>query len=115
MHDTDSARTEDIELILSMANMLVSGEDEAQAGLGKFQEQWTNNALDLHGLKAFMARLCREKVIAKDILKDITTLIDEVLAHEFKNSAFGKIFEYCRQAGTPQDLELIDVLAGSPA
>lgn len=115
MHDTDSARTEDIELILSMATMLVSGEDEAQAGLGKFQEQWANDKLDLQGLKAFMARLCQEKVIAKDILKDITALIDEVLAREFKHSAFGQIFEYCRQAGTPRDLELIDMLAGAPA
>lgn len=117
MYDTDNTRTEDIELILSMATMLVSGEDEAEAGLGKFQEQWAKDELDLPGLKAFMAKLCREDVIAKDMLKDIAALIDKAVMQEQPQAAeqsfFGRVVEQLRHAGSPQDLAMINMIAGT--
>ena len=121
MYDTDTARTADIELILSMANMLVCGEEEAQAGLIKFQEQWADDQLDLPGLKAFMCKLHREDVIARDMLKDITALIDKAIPldagdRDPKDTAattFEKAVDKLRHSGTAQDLWIINSLTGS--
>lgn len=122
MYDTDTARTADIELILSMANMLVCGEEEAQAGLIKFQEQWADDQLDLQGLKAFMGKLHREDVIARDMLKDITALIDKAIPLDAGDrdpkdtaaTAFEKAVDKLRHSGTAQDLWIINSLTGSP-
>ena len=122
MYDTDTARTADIELILSMANMLVCGEEEAQAGLIKFQEQWADDQLDLPGLKAFMGKLHREDVIARDMLKDITALIDKAIPLDAGDrdpkdtaaTAFEKAVDKLRHSGTAQDLWIINSLTGSP-
>lgn len=117
MHDPDTDRTAKIELILSMANMLICGEEEAQAGLNKFQEQWANDQLDLPGLRKFMGELHREEVIARDMLKDITTLIDQAIVQgqhgettiELQRSAKKSLFTGGRQ----EDFMIIDGLFGA--
>lgn len=117
MHDPDTDRTAKIELILSMANMLVCGEEEAQAGLIKFQEQWANDQLDLTGLRKFMSELHREEVIARDMLKDITTLIDQAIADSLQDETAAELQQPVRRsltaAGRAEDLLIIDGLFGA--
>ena len=117
MHDPDTDRTAKIELILSMADMLLCGEEEAQADLIKFQEQWANNELDLPGLRKFMGQLHRDEVIARDMLKDITTLIDQAIADSLQDETPAELQQPVRRslfaAGRAEDLEIIEWLFGA--
>ncbi|MBI6882769.1 hypothetical protein [Pseudomonas putida] len=83
MYDPDTAKAADIEMILSMADMLVCGEEEAKAGLNQYQEQWANQELDLQGLKSYMTRLCHEQLIACDMLSDFIQLVDQSLSRDY--------------------------------
>ena len=117
MHDPDTDRTAKIELILSMANMLICGEEGAQAGLNKFQDQWANGHLDLPGLRKFMGELHREEVIARDMLKDITTLIDQAIAESQQGETALEPHKPVRRSlfagGRPEDFMIIHGLFGA--
>lgn len=82
MCNPKSASAADIDLILSMASMLVCGEEEAQAGLLKYQEQWTNDVLDLPALQSFMNQLHHYQFISRDMLKDISALLSKAMSRE---------------------------------
>jgi hypothetical protein len=82
MHDRETAKAADIEVIFSMASMLVCAEEEAQAGLVKYQEQWADDQLDLPGLQRFMVSLHQQSIIAGDMLRDITHLIHQAISKD---------------------------------
>lgn len=83
MYDPDTARTADIEMILSMAQMLVSGEEEAQAGLIKYQEQWLNDELDIECLRGYMHQLSAEGILSQDSFDDISTLVEQMQSRDY--------------------------------
>lgn len=87
MTDSNALRRADIDTILSMANMLICGDEHAQAGLAQYHEQWQDENLNIECLRSFMRTMKDNGLVSDDSFEDFSHLVDETLGKDYEKLA----------------------------
>jgi hypothetical protein len=87
MTDSNALRRADIDTILSMASMLICGDEHAQTCLAQYHEQWQEESLNIECLRSCMRTLKDKDLISDDSFEDFSQLVDETLAKDYEKLA----------------------------